>query len=177
MKTRNLIAAMAITALLSVTLSAQEENRDDIIYADVFNVVQSHVFYTIFDIVSVDVSEGVVTLGGFVTDPYKSDAFERTILHRVDGVASVENNIETLSVSAVDDNLRYAIARGIYTDDRLLRYSIMRNQAGPIHIIVNNGYVTLEGVVATRMDSRLVESIARGVGGIVNLTNNLRVEE
>ena len=72
------------------------------------------------------------------------------ILERVKGVAALQNNLEVLPVSMFDDRLRLQVARAIYGDPFFIHYA---DQAlPPIHIIVKNGNVTLEGVVASTMD-------------------------
>ena len=168
------IAAMAVL-LTAGFAAAQEAEQDDVIAADVARVVEYHVFYSIFDIVSFDVSEGDVVLKGFVTHPYKKTAFEKAILNNVDGVKEVTNEIEVLPPSVTDDRLRYAIASNIYGDDRLLRYAIS-GIPKPIHIIVRNGYVTLEGLVANEFEKKIIEADAREIGGSVSVTSNLRIE-
>jgi hyperosmotically inducible protein len=45
-----------------------------------------------------------------------------------------------------------------------------------IHIIVNRGRVTLDGVVSTKMDSQLAYTAANQVPGVFSVTNNLQIE-
>ncbi len=174
---RYLVAALALPAMLATPAMAQgaETAKDDVISADVIHIVQRHVFFTIFDNVSVEVQDGVVTLGGQVTEPYKKVLYEKTVLKNVDGVREVVNEIEVLPPSGFDDRIRYIVASRIYNDDRLMRYAIA-DFPKPIHIIVRNGHLTLEGVVAGKMDKLLVETQARSVGGVVSVTNNLVVK-
>lgn len=172
----------AVASLLLITLSMSafaqqaETSRDDIIKADVNKVLQNHVFYTIYDYILYGVKDGVVTLKGYATQPYKKESYEKSILKRVEGVKSVENDIEILPVSTVDDQIRYGIAMRIYNDDRLLRYAIA-SFPKPIHIIVSNGRVTLEGIVENQVDKRLAEANARGLTGVLSVTNNLQVRD
>src|SRR5205823_4691569 len=100
-------------------------------------------WYSVFDNLAYQVDGDKVILSGQVTRPtLKSDA--EAAVKSIEGVASVVNNIEVLPVSPMDDQLRRALFRAIYSDPGLQRYAI---QAIPsIHIIVKNGNVTLEGV-------------------------------
>jgi hyperosmotically inducible protein len=114
-----------------------------------------------------------VTLLGQVTRPtLKSDA--EHVVKDIEGVEKVNNQIEVLPLSSMDDQLRMAEYRAIYSTQGLDRYAL--NAVPPIHIIVNNGKVTLEGVVATEADKNLAGVKANGVGGVFSVTNNLRVE-
>jgi hyperosmotically inducible protein len=89
-------------------------------------------------------------------------------------VAELENNLEVLPTSEDDDRLRLAIARAIYNDPFFIHYG---NQAlPPIHIIVKNGDVTLEGVVANKLDRVKAETDAQFAATYFNLTDNLRIE-
>ena len=100
--------------------------------------------FTIFDSIGADVEDGIVTLTGKVTMPYKRDAIA-TRVARIDGVREVRNEISVLPVSQWDDELRFRIARAIYGNSNFWSYGAMANP--PIHIVVENGRVTLEGVV------------------------------
>jgi hyperosmotically inducible protein len=132
-------------------------------------------YYGVFDDLAFRVDGSTVTLLGAVTQPVlKSDA-ERTV-KRVEGVSQVINNIEVLPLSPMDDQIRRAVYRAIYGDPALSdRYGF---RAVPsIHIIVKNGHLTLEGVVANQMDKSLINIRANGVPGIFSVTNNLLVEK
>ena len=98
-----------------------------------------------------------------------------SILTRVKGVATLVNNLEVLPTSNFDDRLRLAVARAIYGDPFFLHYA---DQPLPsIHIIVKNGNVTLEGVVARTMDRIKAVMAARGAGLSFSVVDNLRVEK
>lgn len=130
-------------------------------------------YYGVFDNLSFRVDGGVVTLMGQVTRPtLKSDA--ENVVKRIEGVDRVQNNIEVLPNSPNDDRLRLALYRAIYGFPSLNRYAL--NAVPPIHIIVNNGKVTLEGVVANEGDKNAANIQANGVPGVFGVTNNLRVE-
>jgi len=128
--------------------------------------------YGIFDNVNLSVQNGTLTVSGQVTQPFKKTDMGR-ILERVKGVAALENNLEVLPVSNFDDRLRLQVARAIYGDPYFIQY---RNQAlPPIHIIVKNGNVTLEGAVNSAMESVMANMDARSAGLSFSVANNLQV--
>jgi hyperosmotically inducible protein len=94
---------------------------------------------------------------------------------RIEGVEKVVNNIEVLPTSMNDDQIRRAAYRAIYGNDVLSQYQV--RAVPPIHIIVNNGHITLEGVVARQMEKQIAGMQANGVHGAFSVTNNLAVEE
>ena len=131
-------------------------------------------YYGVFDDLAFRVDGGTVTLVGAVTRPtLKSDA-ER-VVKRVEGVERVVNQIEVLPLSTMDDQIRMAEYRAIYGDPALsTRYGF--RSIPPIHIIVKNGNVTLDGVVANQADKNIINIRANGVPGVFSVTNNLQVE-
>ena len=130
--------------------------------------------YTIWDDVTYRVQNGAVELNGAVSQPYKKDDLGR-IIQRIPGVVSVTNNIKVLPLSPNDDRLRLQVARAIYRDPVLSRYSM--GVLPSIHIIVDNGRVTLEGVVATESEKNIAGIRASAVGlSFGAVTNNLVVE-
>lgn len=146
---------------------------DETIASELARSVRSYVFYTIFDHVSGQVSNGVVTLTGKVTMPYKAKEIEE-LASRIPGVKEVQNNIEVLPTSISDEQLRGAIASRIYRDPMFWNHAIQINP--PIHIIVEHGRVTLTGVVNSEVERRRAEIIARGMFGVLNVANELRVD-
>ena len=132
-------------------------------------------FYGVFDNLAYKVSpDGTVTLLGQVSRPtLKSDA--ENVVKRIEGVERVDNQIKVLPLSPNDDRIRRAVYRAIYGNDVLSQYAL--RAVPPIHIIVENGNVTLEGVVARQMDKQIAEMQAKSVPGVFSVTDNLRVEE
>jgi hyperosmotically inducible protein len=131
-------------------------------------------YYGVFDNLAYKVDGANVTLMGQVTRPtLKSDA--ENVVKKIEGVEHVKNEIEVLPVSPNDDRTRRAVYRAIYSDPTMDRYSIQA--VPPIHIIVKNGNVNLEGVVATEADKNIAGIRANGVSGVFSVTNNLRVEK
>ena len=130
-------------------------------------------YYGVFDNLVYRVDGGAVTLMGQVTRPtLKSDA--GTVVKGIEGVTRVDNQIEVLPLSPMDDGLRMAEYRAIYGHPGLDRYAMQA--VPPIHIIMDNGKVTLEGVVGTQSDKDTAGIRANGVSGVFSVVNNLRVE-
>jgi hyperosmotically inducible protein len=131
-------------------------------------------YYGVFDDLAFHVEGSTVTLMGQVTRPtLKSDA--ENVVKRIEGVTQVINNIEVLPLSPMDDQTRMAVYRAIYGDPALsTRYGY---RAVPsIHIMVKNGHVTLEGVVANEADKNIAGIRANGVANVFSVTNDLQVE-
>lgn len=130
-------------------------------------------YYGVFDHMAFRVDGSKVTLLGSVTRPtLKSSA--GNVVKDIEGVETVDNQIEVLPVSPNDDRLRLALYRSIYGQTALNRYALQA--VPPIHIIVKNGQVTLEGVVANEGDKNIANMQANGVSGVFSVKNNLRVE-
>jgi len=130
-------------------------------------------FYGVFDNLAFKYEEGVVTLYGQVSRPtLRKDAAR--VVERVVGVDQVINNIEVLPLSGFDDRIRIAVYRAIYRQPGLDRLAIQA--VPPIHIIVRNGNVTLEGVVPNKGDATRAFIAANGVSGVFSVKNNLRIE-
>jgi len=171
----NTVAAtlLAVALLLSPTVaSAQMAARDRLVIEQISEQVNRYTQYTIFDSVSTSVENGRVILTGWVTMPYKRDDIEQRV-RRVDGVLAIENAISVLPVSQFDDELRFRIARAIYGNSSFWQYASMASP--PIHILVNRGRVTLEGVVTSNVERMLARSLATGFGAF-DVTNLLRTD-
>jgi len=127
-------------------------------------------FYGVFDNLSFKVEGGTVTLMGQVTRPtLKSEAENR--VKKIEGVEKVNNNIEVLPVSPNDDRIRLAVFRAIFGHPTLQQYTL--RAVPPIHIIVKNGNVALEGVVARPMEKNIAGIQANQVPGVFSVKNNL----
>ncbi len=131
-------------------------------------------YYGVFDNLSYRVDGSTVTLFGQVTRPtLKSDA--ENVVKRIEGVGRVINNIEVLPPSPADDRIRMAEYRAIYGFPALNRYALAAVPS--IHIIVNNGRVTLTGVVANDGDKNTAGIQANSVPGVFSVTNDLQIEQ
>jgi hyperosmotically inducible protein len=130
-------------------------------------------FYTLFDNLEYKVEGSKVTLMGEVVRPnLKDDA--ASAVKRVRGVETVDNQIKVLPLSPMDNQIRRAEYRAIYSQPNLQMYAMQ--SVPPIHIIVDHGHVTLEGVVARQADKDAAGIAANGVPNVFSVTNNLRVE-
>jgi hyperosmotically inducible protein len=162
-----------VIVIAAMGAPAWAADREDLqIFQDVSQQVLRYPHFTIFDSISANVEDGVVTLTGKVTMPYKRDAFA-TRVGRINGVREVRNEITVLPVSQWDDELRFRIARAIYGNSNFWNYGAMANP--PIHIVVENGRVTLEGVVNSNVDRMVARSIASSFGAF-SVTNNLKTD-
>jgi len=129
-------------------------------------------YYSVFDNLLFKVDGDKVTLIGQVVRPtLKSDA--ENAVKGIEGVASVDNQIEVLPVSPMDDGVRRAVYRAVYGDTALSRYGM--SALPSIHIIVKNGSVTLEGVVDNESDRNLAGLRANGVANVFSVNNNLTI--
>jgi hyperosmotically inducible periplasmic protein len=129
-------------------------------------------YYGVFDHIYYEVNGYNVTLLGQVVRPVTKSDVENAVKH-IEGVEKVDDQIEVLPPAPMDDRSRNQLYRAIYGYPALQRYSLGVQK--PIHIIVKNGHVTLEGVVDTNADKNLVGIRANGVPGIFSVTNNLQV--
>lgn len=130
-------------------------------------------YYGVFDNLSYRVDGSTVTLMGQVTRPtLKSDAGK--VVKDIEGVERVVNDIQVLPLSPNDDRIRLAVYRAIYGNNVLNRYGLQA--VPPIHIVVNNGHVALEGVVASEGDRNVANIQAQSVSGVFSVTNHLHVE-
>ena len=162
-----------VIVMLAMSAPAWAADRKDLqVFQDVSRQVLRYPQFTVFDNINAWVDDGVVTLTGKVTMPYKKNDIEKRIA-KIDGVTSVKNDITVLPVSMWDDELRARISRAIYGNSTFWQYGAMANP--PIHIIVENGRVTLEGVVNSNIDRMVARSIASSFDAF-SVTNNLKTD-
>jgi hypothetical protein len=177
MQSRLLSQLFAASALLVSTGLAADNPSPNAptpdISAKLMHELRSYPYYSIYDDLSFQVSNGQVVLNGAVTQPVKKTDVER-IARNIPGVTSVEDNIKVLPLSDNDNLLRRQVALAIYRFPALDKYAY-----GPfpaIHIIVDNGHVTLTGFVDNETDKNLAGIRANGAGlSFGNITNNLQV--
>jgi hyperosmotically inducible periplasmic protein len=131
-------------------------------------------YYGVFDNLAYKLEGDTVILYGQTLRPSTRKDAERRV-KRIEGIEQVINKIEVLPLSRFDDRIRIQAFRAIFRSGSLYRYAQGVNPA--IHIIVKNGHLTLEGVVASQSDSRLAYIAARGVSDVFSVTNNLRIED
>lgn len=155
-----------------VSVASAQDRRDLRIANEVSRALRQYHQFTIFDDVSGRVEEGIVTLDGKVTMPYKKNDIER-LVSKIDGVRELKSTIETLPVSPYDDQVRSRIARAIYGSPSFWNYAAMANP--PIHIVVERGHVRLTGVVNSEVERMLARSLATGQGEL-SVKNELRTD-
>jgi osmotically-inducible protein OsmY len=169
------VALAAALAIASAPMFARTDMPQDL--ADqVRHELVMIPYYSVFDDLnySVDNATGVVTLSGAVTQPVVKDDAERSVKHLA-GVTQVVNNIRLLPLFSSDNRIRMAAYRSIFGFAGLYRYAMGTQPS--IHIIVDNGNVTLVGVVDNQADKDTAYIRANSVPGVFSVTNNLRVVE
>jgi osmotically-inducible protein OsmY len=127
-----------------------------------------------FNAISLSVQGGVVTLAGHArTDVDKDSAI--ALVSTYPGVKDVIEEIEVDPVSIMDDQIRMAVARAIYGSPTLFRYST--DPAKTIRISVQNGHVSLYGIVDTKGDRDIAFMRANGVSGVFSVENFLLIAD
>jgi len=165
------------TVLLLTTVIASADHKKATGYERFVREIRHELvmlpYYGVFDNLAYKTDGYKVTLMGQVSRPtLKTDA-ER-VVKDIEGIESVDNQIEVLPLSPNDDRLRLALYRAIYSQPSLNRYALQA--VPPIHIIVKNGNATLEGVVTNEGDKNIANIQANGVSGVFSVKNNLRSE-
>ena len=151
-------------------LSIPKSNLSDADFAQkVTEQLRKHIFYSIFDWVTVSVTNGVVTLNGWTHLPWGDVQFVQEV-EKVPGVQSVKNEIQHELGS---DEIRYTAARLIYNDMRFEHYAY--DQDPPIHIIVNGPKVMLLGTVLSDSDKSWAEYLLLFSPAIFSVENDLMV--
>jgi hyperosmotically inducible protein len=159
MKARFAVATLALLVAATPALAQRDTLQ---IYRDVEKQVLRYPHFTIFD--------SVLTLTGKVTMPYKREDIAKRVA-RVAGIETVRNQIDVLPVSQFDNELRFRVARAIYSNPNFQPFARMVNP--PVHIIVEHGRVTLEGVVQSEVDRMVARSIASSFLAF-DVKNNLK---
>jgi hyperosmotically inducible protein len=177
---RNLLSSLILGTLLvaGAALAAGKEGAglpktDADLAKSIRHEILMYPHYTLWDDVTFRVANGSVELDGAVNQPYKKADLEH-IVQRVPGVAAVTNELKVLPLSTFDDRLRQQVARAIYSDTSLSRYAM--GSVPSIHIIVENGHVTLTGVVMSAMDKQIASLRAASSMSFGPIVNNLTIE-
>ncbi len=187
MTTPKYLSAIALAAAMAALPGLAQENRgtanrvvqpnarsEDHLIREVHHELVMLPYYGVFDDLEYRVNGNNVTLMGHVTRPtLKSDA--EHVVKGIEGVGNVDNQIQVLPLSPMDDRIRIAEYRAIYGETTLNRYALQA--VPPIHIIVDNGHVTLVGVVANEADKNVAGLRANGVSGVFSVDNQLQVEK
>jgi len=148
------------------------QNKSDYVTREAGHELLSVPWSSVFDIIKYSVNGDEVTLAGAAVNPtVKTDA--ENAVKKIEGVEKVNNKIEVPPPSPMDDQIRRAEYRAIYSQGTLSRYGLGALQS--IHIIVKGGHVTLEGEVDNQADKDAASVYANGVPNVFSVTNNLVV--
>lgn len=164
---------MAMLLVLGLQTTGLAQKREKSLQEQVRKELVTLPYTGVFDNLAYKVEGSTVNLYGQVVRPSSRKDAERRVA-KLDGVTNVVNNIEVLPLSPFDDQIRRQALRQISNQGSLYRYFLGANPS--LRIIVKNGNITLEGVVANRGDSRLAYIAASSVPNSFSVTNNLVVE-
>ena len=173
------LAALLLTPLFALAQTAASdapvERNLERITKSIRREILRLPFYGVFDWITFSLDGDKVTLQGATVRPTIKTSAEN-VVKKIEGVNTVVNNIEVLPLSPNDDQLRLRTYQAIMGQSSMRRYAI-RGPNSPIHIIVKNGNVTLEGFVGVELDKNIAGIQANGVAGVFSVKNNLRVDE
>jgi hyperosmotically inducible periplasmic protein len=172
-----LVAALVVAASVAVAAPAEQAGQRaafEQLAKKVRKELVTLPWYGVFDNLAYSIDGSTVTLSGQVVQPSTRKDAERRV-RKLAGVERVVNNIEVLPLSPFDNSIRASAYNAIFGwNSPLFRYGRGTNPS--IHLVVNGGHLTLEGVVSTEGDRRLAYMLANSVSGVFSVTNNLRAE-
>jgi osmotically-inducible protein OsmY len=154
------------------TIQIARAESDKQLAAAVTRALQQYPRMSVYDYVNGVVNDAVVRLTGTLTNELK----QKEIVERIEsipGVQDIETQMEIPPVSQMDDRIRIAIARQIYSRDVLTNYS---RALPPVRILVAHGHVTLVGVVNSQVERQRAEVAARQVPGVFSVDNRIRLD-
>lgn len=165
-----ILGGLLIAVWPCATVQGSEDGLPNQIAQEVRHQIVTLPGYRVFDYLAYRIDGSKVTLLGQVTTSLLKSAAEKAV-KSIEGVSSVDNEIEVLGLSPMDDRVRFAVYQAIYSRTPLQKYQT--DAVPPIHIIVKDGNVTLEGGVNSESDKDLAGLAAKGASGVLKLTNNL----
>ncbi len=163
------IFTFSITGVNAQNFTDKSARSTKTIEQQINNKLINLTHYGVFDNISFQVADGMVTLDGKVNSIAVKDEAERTV-SRISGVTKVVNNIEQLPPSPYDDAIR---RQALVT---FMEKGPAWHVAGPrpdVRIIVENGRLTLEGRVSNLGSSNMLNILANGIPGVFSVQNNL----
>jgi hyperosmotically inducible protein len=166
---------LALLGLITIAARPQDSansREEKSLTREVYHQLELLPRLSVFDNIGFSVSGTTVTLTGQVTEPVKRSDAESAV-KGVEGVSNIQNDIQVLPLSPMDRRIREAEFRSIYSFPSLQKYAWYSVQS--IHIIVENGHVTLEGVVDNQADKDAANVRANSVPGVFSVTNKLQV--
>ncbi len=170
-----LLLSLAATGMASIPAEADhtasgKSNRE--LTDSVRHVILMLPYYSVFDRLTYAIENNTVVLTGKVHRALLKSEAENAV-RAIEEVAEVVNKIEILPLSRMDDSIRLRTYYAIFSNPGFERYAIQVHS--PIRIIVQNGHITLDGIVSTQFDKTLAEMAARNVPMAFSVTNNLTV--
>ncbi len=165
---------MSAALMLGASKTAKLQTVSDAaIGTELHREIVAYAHCTVFDAVAYQVNDGRVSLSGVVTDPSKKKAME-DLARSIRGVTAVNDNIQALSNSPVDNRIRSEVAQAIYGNPVFDHYASEQQQ--PVRILVDHGRVTLQGVVQSDLEKK-VAGLNAGTAGLRNgpVVNDLEV--
>lgn len=168
-----LMARSANSPANDLSTSANTETSNTKLAKQVRHQLLMLPYYGVFDNLAYSIEGDKVTLHGQVVNPSTRSDAARSVA-RIDGVSEVINNIQVLPLSGFDDSIRVNTYRALTRTAGLYRYFMGTNPS--LHIVVENGHLTLTGVVSNKMDQRLAYITASSVPGVFSVTNDLQVD-
>lgn len=169
---RRLAFASVLVASLATPPVVRAQMSDMDLAERVADAVQRYPQFGIFDDVNIAVNDRNVRLTGRVTMPNKRDEIGKRV-GKIDGVRSLTNDLQVLPLSRFDDELRVRVAQAIYNHPAFWQYASMATP--PIHIIVENGHITLTGRVNSQVEKSLAFAVAH-VPGSFDVRNDLKID-
>jgi osmotically-inducible protein OsmY len=171
---RRVLKAKGVSAVRNMIEVAGPEISDRDLQAKLAEALQyDRVGYgNAFNAITVQVENGVVTLGGHARTYVDRDSAV-SLVSTTRGVKDVVDQVEVDPVSLMDDQTRLAVARAVYGYPSLNKYAI--DPANPIRISVQNGHVELYGMVDSQADKDTAFIRANGVPGVFSVKNYLQV--
>jgi osmotically-inducible protein OsmY len=152
--------------------SKSEDSGSSSLSREIHHQILALPFYSVFDSINFTLEGRKVTLTGQVLRHTLKENAEGAV-KSIEGVAVVVNHIEVLPTSPTDDDLRRAVYRSLYEDPTLARYAV--HNVPPVHIIVKNGSVALEGSVESLSDKNAAGARVTAVPNVAGIKNELVV--
>lgn len=125
-----------------------------------------------FQTVMIGVHNGIVDVEGHVAGPIAANA-AMSAIDSTPGVKGVVNHLKVDPVSPMDNQLRVAVYRAVYSSPFLTNYVL--NPSKPVRIQVENGHVELYGVVDSQGAKDAAGIKANSVPGVFSVKNNIVV--
>jgi hyperosmotically inducible protein len=172
-----LLLALVTSSVRGQTTAAKspaksEDNRSSSLSREIHHQILVLPFYSVFDSIDFTLEGRKVTLTGQVLRHTLRENAEGAVKN-IEGVTVVVNHIEVLPTSPTDDDLRRAVYRSLYEDPTLARYAVQNMP--PVHIIVKNGRVALEGSVESLSDKNTAAARVAAVPNVAGIKNDLVV--